>query len=45
LHQVALPRNPTHRVLRVIAANTGLTLEDVRAEQLQRTTPADPLKV
>jgi len=45
LHQVALPRNPTHRVLRVIAAHTGLTLEDVRAEQLQRTTPAAPLKV
>jgi hypothetical protein len=43
LHQVALPRNPTHRVLRVIAANTGLTLEEVRAEQRQRTTPAAKL--
>jgi hypothetical protein len=40
LHQVALPRNPTHRVLRVIAAGTGLTLEEVRAEQQQRTVPA-----
>jgi hypothetical protein len=40
LHQVALPRNPTHRVLRIIAANTGLTLEEVRAEQQERKTPA-----
>lgn len=40
LHQVALPRNPTHRVLRIIAANTGLTLEEVRAEQRERKTPA-----
>jgi hypothetical protein len=45
LHQVALPRNPTHRVLRVIAANTGLTLEEVRAEQRQRTVPADKLQL
>jgi hypothetical protein len=40
LHQMALPRNPTHRVLGVIAAHTGLTLEEVRAEQRQRTMPA-----
>jgi hypothetical protein len=40
LHQMALPRNPTHRVLGIIAANTGLTLEEVRAEQRQRTMPA-----
>ena len=45
LHQVALPRNPTHRVLRVIAANTGLTLEEVRAEQRQRTVPAAKLQL
>jgi hypothetical protein len=45
LHQVALPRNPSHRVLRVIAASTGLTLEEVRAEQRQRTTPAAQPKV
>jgi hypothetical protein len=37
LHQIALPRSPTHRVLDVIAANTGLSLEEVRAEQRQRT--------
>ncbi len=39
LHQIALPRNPAHRVLSVIAANTGLSIEQVRAEQRQRTLP------
>jgi hypothetical protein len=39
LHQIALPRNPAHRVLHVIAANTGLSLEEVLAEQRQRTMP------
>lgn len=36
LHQLPLPRNPGHRLITVIAANTGLSLEDVRAEQLVR---------
>lgn len=40
LHQVALPQNPAHRVLPVIAAQTGLTLEEVRAEQRQRAASA-----
>ena len=40
LHQISLPRNPAHRVLGVIAANTGLSIEQVRAEQRQRTLPA-----
>ena len=38
LHQISLPRSPTHKVLRVIAADTALSLEDVRAEQRLRTT-------
>jgi len=33
LHQVQLPRNPSHRLIAVIAANTGLTANEVRAEQ------------
>jgi hypothetical protein len=37
LHQVDLPRNPEHRLVEVIAANTGLTVSEVRAEQLGRT--------
>jgi predicted nuclease of restriction endonuclease-like RecB superfamily len=37
LHQAALPRAPTHKVLQVIAAHTGLSIEEVRDEQRQRT--------
>ena len=40
LHHVVLPRNPNHRVLRIVAARTGLTLDDVRAEQRLRLTLA-----
>jgi hypothetical protein len=39
LHQVGLPRNPAHRLLEVIAANTGLSIEEVRDEQQRRATP------
>jgi len=42
LHQVRLPRSPAHRLLHVIADDTGLTLDQVLAEQLQRTLPAAP---
>jgi hypothetical protein len=40
LHQVDLPRDPAHRLVSVIAANTGLTLNEVRAEQLERAAAA-----
>jgi hypothetical protein len=36
LHQVDLPRDPAHRLVDVIAANTGLTVDEVRGEQLER---------
>lgn len=39
LHQVTMPRNPAHRLLDVIAANTGLSVEEVREEQRQRQAP------
>jgi len=39
LHQLVMPRNPTHRVLKVIAAGTRLSVEEVRAEQRQRSMP------
>ena len=39
LHQVALPRNPAHRLLEVIAADTELSLEQVREEQRARLAP------
>ena len=35
-HQLSLPRSPDHHLLAVIAANTGLSLDDVRAEQRLR---------
>ena len=42
LHGVRLPRNATHRVLDVVAAGTGLTLEQVRDEQRRRLQPVPP---
>jgi hypothetical protein len=38
LHQLSLPRSPSHRLISVIAANTGLSLEEVRVEQRARAT-------
>jgi hypothetical protein len=38
LHQLSLPRSPSHRLVTVIAANTGLSLEEVRDEQRERAT-------
>lgn len=40
LHQVELPRNPSHRLIGVIAQNTGLSADDVRAEQRIRANPS-----
>lgn len=42
LHQVALPRNPAHRLLEVIAADTDLSLDQVREEQRARLVPPPP---
>ena len=38
LHQVGLPRSPSHRLVEVIAAQTGLTCEEVRDEQQLRAS-------
>lgn len=40
LHQLDLPRDPAHRLIGVIAASTGLTVDEVRAEQLDRAAAA-----
>ena len=40
LHEVGLPRDPTHRLVEIIAANTGLTVEEVRDEQRLRASGA-----
>lgn len=39
LHEVTLPRDPAHRLVDIIAANTGLTSADVRDEQRRRVAP------
>lgn len=36
LHEVILPKDPAHRLVDIIAANTGLTDADVRDEQRRR---------
>jgi hypothetical protein len=36
IHQLRLPSDPSHPVLRVIAVSTGLTLAEVREEQRTR---------
>lgn len=36
IHEVTLPRDSAHRLVDIIAANTGLTDADVREEQQRR---------
>jgi hypothetical protein len=36
IHEVTLPRDTAHRLVEIIAANTGLTDADVRDEQRRR---------
>jgi hypothetical protein len=41
-HQIDLPRDPGHRLIKLIAADTGLSAEDVCAEQrLRAVGPAN----
>jgi len=42
---VSLPRDPQHRLLDVIATNTGLTVDEVRDEQRLRVAAAVPVSV
>ena len=39
LHALPLPRSATHRLLHVIAAQTNLSIEEVRAAQQRRVAP------
>lgn len=36
LHEVPMPRDPEHRLIDIIASNTGLTSAEVRDEQRRR---------
>ena len=38
IHEVNLPRDSAHRLVQIIAANTGLTDAEVRDEQQRRAT-------
>jgi hypothetical protein len=38
IHEVTLPKDPTHRLVDIIAANTGLMSSDVHEEQQRRAT-------
>ena len=42
LHALTLPRSPTHKLLRIIAAQTDLHLEQVLEIQRHRAAPAVP---
>ena len=42
LHALVLPRSPTHKLLRVIAEQTELTLEQVLEIQRRRFAPPAP---
>ncbi len=44
LHAIELPRDAQHRLLAVIAANPGLSLAQVRAEQQQRAAGGAALR-
>jgi hypothetical protein len=38
IHEVTLPKDPAHRLVDIIAANTGLADSDVRDEQQRRAS-------
>ena len=40
LHEITMPREATHRLVQVIAAQTRLTVSEVHAEQQNRAHPA-----
>ncbi len=40
LHEITMPLDANHRLLRVIAAQTGLTIAQVQTEQSDRAKPA-----
>ena len=38
IHEVTLPKDPAHRLVEIIATNTGLMNSDVHEEQQRRAT-------
>jgi hypothetical protein len=43
LHQVRLPRDPAHPILRYVVEQTNMTLDEVLEVQRQRTLPPSPI--
>jgi hypothetical protein len=39
LHELKLPKKSSHPLIRIIAADTELSIEDIRDEQRRRSTP------
>jgi hypothetical protein len=39
LHELSLPKKPNHPLIRIIAADTELTVADIRDEQRRRQAP------
>src|SRR5262245_60133870 len=39
LHELSLPKKPNHPLIRIIAADTELTVADIRDEQRRRRAP------
>jgi hypothetical protein len=39
LHELKLPKKSNHPLVRIIAADTDLSIEDIRDEQRRRSTP------
>ncbi len=38
IHEIELPRSPTHHLVGVIASDTGISRDEVLAEQLKRAS-------
>jgi hypothetical protein len=38
IHEVTLPKDPAHRLVEIIATNTGVTDADIREEQQRRAS-------
>lgn len=45
LHELSLPKKANHPLVRIIATDTELTIEDIRDEQRRRQTPVIKVRV
>ena len=45
LHELSLPKKSNHPLVRIIASDTELTIEDIRDEQRRRRTPVVKVRI